>query len=383
DGLGVQALHCMMDWVRERWIPDMRLPKRAVETVAQMARFHPFMEKAGFVFLFETGSGRPALYLPLDETAREAIERFLQEDELARAHGGRLYRPRFTPVEQLSGPVVLHRVTKTYHNRLNLEGLSEPVREALEAFGVEEREIQTYVFRDADFRLEPGTVNAIVGASGSGKTTLLRLLIGAATGRDDPLYRADEGEIRMPDNVRLQALIPGEAEPELGTQPVLESLYRITGDAALAIEILNAAGLADAVLFRAPYTELSTGQKARVQLAWALAHRPNLLLIDEFAAHLDPRMAARVGRKLAELARTHGITLVLVTHDPNCFACWSPTPSTWSAMAHSSGPTNCPNWACSSASRTPASSWRVRKPGKSGSTPRVCAGASGLSAAAR
>ncbi len=316
DGLGVQALRCMMDWVRARWIPDMRLPKRAVETVAQMARFHPFMEKAGFVYLFETGSGRPALYLPLDETAREAIDRFLQEDELARAHGGRLYRTHFTPVEPLNGPVVLKRVTKRYHNRLNLEGLSEPVRDALEAFGVEERDIETYVFRRADFRLEPGTVNAVVGASGSGKTTLLRLLIGAATGRDDPLYRADEGELRMPDNVRLQALIPGEAEPELGTQPVLEALYRITGDAAMAIEVLNAAGLADAVLFRAPYAELSTGQKTRVQLAWALAHRPNLLLIDEFAAHLDPRTAVRVGRKLAELARRYGITLVLVTHRP-------------------------------------------------------------------
>ncbi len=316
DGLGVQALRCMTDWVRARWIPDMRRAKRAIETVAQMARFHPFMEKAGFVFLFETGSGRPVLYLPLDATAREAIDRFLQEDALARTHGGRLYRPRFTPVAPLNGPVVLERVTKTYRNRLNLEGLSEPVRAALEAFGVEERDIETYVFRHADFRVEPGTVNAVVGASGSGKTTLLRLLIGAATGREDPLYRVDEGKLQMPGNVRLQALIPGEAEPSLGTQPVLEALYQVTGDVALAIEVLNAAGLADAVLFRAPYAALSTGQKARVQLAWALAHRPNLLLIDEFAAHLDPRTAVRVGRKLAELARRYGITLVLVTHRP-------------------------------------------------------------------
>ncbi|SHK50668.1 ATP-binding cassette domain-containing protein [Rhodothermus profundi] len=316
DGLGVQAIRCMVDWVRTRWIPDMRLPKRAIETVAQMARFHPFLEKAGFFFLFETGSGRPALYLPLDETARQAITHFLQADRLARAHGGRLYQARFTPVEPLNGPIVLHQVTKIYRSQLNLEGLAAPVRAALEAFGVEARDLETYVFRRVNLRLEPGTVNVVVGASGSGKTTLLRLLIGAATGRTEPLYRTDEGEIQMPGNVRLQALIPGEVEPALGRQPVLEALYQITGDAALAIEVLNVAGLADAVLFRAPYAELSTGQKARVQLAWALAHRPNLLLIDEFAAHLDPRTAARVGRKLAELARRYGITLVLVTHRP-------------------------------------------------------------------
>ncbi|GAP64276.1 hypothetical protein ARMA_2699 [Ardenticatena maritima] len=316
DGLGVQAIRCMVDWVRERRIPDMRERKRAIETVAQMARFHPFMEKAGFVFLFETASGRPTLYLPLDETAQNAIQRFLQTDEVARTHGGRLYHSHLRPVEPLSSAIVLREVTKTYHHTLNLEGVSEPVREALAAFGVQERDIETHIFRRATLTLEPGTINAVVGASGSGKTTFLRLLIGAATGRTEPLYQPDSGEIHMPDNVRLQALIPNEAEPALGTQAVLEAIYTLTGDTTEAIEILNAAGLADAVLFRAPYATLSTGQKARVQVAWALAHRPNLLIIDEFAAHLDSRTASRVGRKVAELARRLGMTLVLVTHRP-------------------------------------------------------------------
>jgi len=95
---------------------------------------------------------------------------------------------------------------------------------------------------------------------------------------------------------------------------LIEALYRVCKDAALAIEILNYAGISDAVLYRARYRELSTGQKERAKIAWALAHRPNLILVDEFGAHLDPVTARRMARRMSQLSWEKRITLVLVTH---------------------------------------------------------------------
>lgn len=314
DGLGQRALQAMFDWLRERWVPEMRVPKEAVETVAMMARYNPFMEKVGFRYLWDTASGRPVLYYPLSERAREYVERFLQEDAVAREHGGRLYRRRFAIEAPLSGPIVMRNVAKMYRNTLNLASLSEPVQELLEAFGVRQRTIQKYVLRQVNAVFPPGSINVVLGASGSGKTTLLRVLYGAITGTQDPLYRADSGEIEVPDNARVAMLLPGEMEPEFGDEPIVEVLYRITGSEHLAVELLNYAGISDAVLYRAPYRELSTGQKERAKLAHLLAQRPNVLLIDEFAAHLDRNTALRVAQRLAKLAREQGITLVVVLH---------------------------------------------------------------------
>lgn len=69
DGLGRLALQAAVAWIRERRIPEMRRPKAVVETVAQMARYNPFMEQAGFRYVGETASGRPVLMLPLEEEA--------------------------------------------------------------------------------------------------------------------------------------------------------------------------------------------------------------------------------------------------------------------------------------------------------------------------
>lgn len=314
DGLGQQAVRTMIDWVRERWVPEMRIPKEAIETVAMMARYNPFMEKVGFIYLWETGGGRPALYYPLTETAEKAIKRFLETDELGRRHGGKLYRTKFKPVEKLESPLIIRGLTKSYTSELALEELSEPVRRLLEAFGVRRRVIQKFVIRNGNIEIAPGTVNVIVGASGSGKTTLLRVIYGLAAGSDDPLYRPEGGEFKLPKNARVQAYIPGEMEPEFGDEPIAEVLFRITGDESLAVEILNYAGISDAVLYRAPFRELSTGQKERAKIAYLLAHRPNLILIDEFAAHLDPTTAIRVARRMSQVAREKNITLLLATH---------------------------------------------------------------------
>lgn len=314
DGLGQQALHALADWLVTRWVPDMRVAKQAIEAVAMMARYNPFMEKAGFRYLWDTAGGRPVLYRPLSRYAEEAIARFLEQDPVARQHGGRLYRPRLTAFERLPGPVSLRRLSKAYTNRLTLEQLAQPVRELLEAFSVRHRVIQKTVLREASFEIAPATVTVLLGASGSGKTTLLRMLYGLLTGLDDPMYRPDNVEGELPFGVRVEALLPGEREPDFGAQPIIQVLYELTGDEVLSIELLNEVGLADAVLYRAPFNELSTGQKERARLAYLLARRPQLLLVDEFAAHLDPGSAMRLARRVGALAREKQLTVVLSTH---------------------------------------------------------------------
>jgi ABC-type ATPase with predicted acetyltransferase domain len=202
--------------------------------------------------------------------------------------------------------------------------MAEPVQEVLLAFGVRKRAIQRVIFRNLNLTIEPKSVVALVGASGAGKSTLLRLLWAAAVGEEKILSRLQSGTIELPQNVRVAAYLPGELEPKFGRAPVLEVLYDLTGDVTMAIEILNVTGIADVVLYRARFSELSTGQKERARLAYLLALRPNLLLLDEFAAHLDSASALRVARKVAELCREKRITLVFATHRPEVLSAMQP-----------------------------------------------------------
>jgi len=314
DGIGQAAVKFAIEWIKERRIPEMRKEKHLVETIAMMARYNPFFEKVGFKYLWDTASGRPVLYYPLTDLARKYIESFLKEDPYAREHGGRLCVSRYTSVEKLSGSIILQNVTKIFENILTLEKLKPELRKVLEAFGVRQRKLQRLVLRNVNLEIKPGEVVVVVGASGAGKTTLLRLIYGAIKGINEDKFRPTSGKIIIPENARVSILLPGEIEPRFGDESLLEHVYNKTRDESLAVEILNKVGLSDAVLYRAKFWELSTGQKERAKLASLLAERPNLLLIDEFAAHLDTLTAMRVAAKLSRLARQAGITLILVTH---------------------------------------------------------------------
>ncbi|MEB3760800.1 MAG: GNAT family N-acetyltransferase [Desulfurococcales archaeon] len=313
-GLGVLAVKTAVEWIKERRIPEMKREKHVVETIAAMARYNPFFERAGFKYMWDTASGRPVLMYPLTETAQEYIRNYLESDPLGSQHKGMLYRPRYRPAPPLQKPIRLKGVVKSYRNALSLEGLPENVAEALRSFGVEKRIVERYVLRDVNLDIDPGTVNVLIGISGAGKTTLLRMIIGAVNDIDDPAYRPDEGEIEVPVGAKLSAYLPGELEPKFGDGSLLEEITAITGDVVEALEVLSVAGISDAVLYRAKVSELSTGQKERAKIAALLAKKPNIVIIDEFTAHLDPTTARWVAGRIAKMARQHGITLVLATH---------------------------------------------------------------------
>lgn len=156
------------------------------------------------------------------------------------------------------------------------------------------------VFRDADFRLVEGKVNALVGPSGSGKTTLLRLFAG--------LESPDAGNLDDFRGLRISMVFQ---EDRLCRNLSASANVRLVADQEKAEAILTALGLgAD---LRKPVRFLSGGMQRRVALARALAAPYDLLLLDEPFTGLDAETKDEV---IAVVRRmTRGSTVVLVTHE--------------------------------------------------------------------
>jgi len=177
--------------------------------------------------------------------------------------------------------------------------------------------------------VDAGEVVAVLGPSGSGKSTLLRILAGlerpsAGTAR---VLGHDMAELSPRRAAALRARSLGIVDqhyhrslpPELRCREIVGLQLAMLGAGAderdrRAGELLERVGLADAAE-TAPGT-LSGGEQQRVAICAALAHRPTLLLADEPAGELDAANVAVAYRLIADLARDHGATVVLVSHDP-------------------------------------------------------------------
>jgi ABC-type lipoprotein export system ATPase subunit len=168
----------------------------------------------------------------------------------------------------------------------------------------------------------------VLGPSGSGKSTLLRILAGLdrpSTGTvrafgSDLTKLGDRGigayrarVLGYVDQHYARALDPDLTARELvALQLALDGVPRATRTRR-ADELLERVGL-EARRGARP-GELSGGEQQRVAVCAALAHRPRLLLADEPTGELDAAAARRVYDLLAELAREHGCTTVVVSHD--------------------------------------------------------------------
>lgn len=177
------------------------------------------------------------------------------------------------------------------------------------------------ILRGISLAFEPGHRHVLIGRSGSGKSTLVRLL----NRLDDP----DSGAIRLGDRPlaslpvlevrRRIALVPQSPRPLPGT--LADNLaYAFDarrlprpGAAALA-GALAEVGLDPGGLAR-DAGALSGGERQRLALAVALAARPELLVLDEPTAALDPASARRVADLLDRRARDEGLRTIVVTHD--------------------------------------------------------------------
>ncbi len=172
---------------------------------------------------------------------------------------------------------------------------------------------------DVSFTLAPASVTALVGPNGAGKTTLLRCLAG--------LERPLLGTVQLADVDVLEA--PRLAHRRIGFLSDFYGLY----DALTVRQCLMHAAAANGVAARdqaataertarrleieskleARAGELSRGQRQRVAIGQALAHGPQVLLLDEPASGLDPEARHALARLFTKL-RGEGVTLVVSSH---------------------------------------------------------------------
>jgi putative ABC transport system ATP-binding protein len=184
---------------------------------------------------------------------------------------------------------------------------------------------------EVELTVSPGEFTARVGPSGSGKSTLLNLIggldhpssgeirvnglsLGAATEQELVRYRRGRvGFIFQSFNLlpTFTALENVEAPLMLAGIPARPRRERATA-------LLESVGLAA----RMPHkpNELSGGEKQRVAIARALANRPLLLLADEPTGNLDSKTGIAVLDLLCGLVKAQGLTMIMVTHDPEVAA---------------------------------------------------------------
>jgi len=165
-------------------------------------------------------------------------------------------------------------------------------------------------------RFSPGTLTAITGVSGAGKSTLLRALAGLEPLHDGAIYLAGTNLITLDAQARQQAclLIPQDGDVLAAT--VRENLWLSAPEAADA-QMLQALARAQIdVSLDADAAQLSGGERQRVGLARAFLTRAPVTLLDEPTSALDDATAARLMAALLDLAHTHGLVVVMVTHDP-------------------------------------------------------------------
>jgi putative ABC transport system ATP-binding protein len=178
-----------------------------------------------------------------------------------------------------------------------------------------------------NLRIAPGEFVVVAGPSGSGKTTLLQLL-GALDRPTDGVVQfegRDLGALGDGELAKLRLNELGFVFQQFNLIPTLTARQNVEASLAptpangaarhlRAGELLEAVGLA-ARSEHLP-SQLSGGEQQRVAIARALANEPRVLLADEPTGNLDSATGREILALLRELSENRGLTIVVVTHDP-------------------------------------------------------------------
>lgn len=180
------------------------------------------------------------------------------------------------------------------------------------------------IVSDVSLDIAPGETFGLIGPNGSGKSTLLRLMagllpraLGAVTLDDAPLSSLPrqqiarhmafvEQQVETSDALRVRDVV------ELGRTPWLSALAPFSAqDDEIVRDALEQVGMAE--MMSQEWSTLSGGERQRVQIARALAQRPQLLLLDEPTNHLDIHHQLTLLRLINHLP----VTVILALHDLN------------------------------------------------------------------
>ena len=199
-----------------------------------------------------------------------------------------------------------------------MENVLLSVRHLKKAFG------DHVIFADFNMDVRKGEVVVVIGPSGCGKSTLLRCLNGLEPIQGgeilldgEPVLRESKSITRMRQKIGMvfqsYELFPHKTILENILLAPMKVQKRPRSDVEKeALELLERVGLADR---KSDYPrQLSGGQKQRVAIVRAMCMHPEILLLDEITAALDPEMVREVLDVVLSLAKA-GSTMVIVTHE--------------------------------------------------------------------
>ncbi len=187
--------------------------------------------------------------------------------------------------------------------------------------------------RGIDLEVPPGQVMALIGPSGAGKSTLIRCinrLVEPTSGNvilsGEDLTRLGSGALRRARRrmgmifqeyalVERLSVMENVLSGRLGYVGFWQSYFRRFPQSAIdeAFRLLERVGLDDMVDKRAD--ELSGGQRQRVGIARALIQDPEILLVDELTASLDPKTSRQIMRLICELCEERRLAAIINIHD--------------------------------------------------------------------
>lgn len=190
-----------------------------------------------------------------------------------------------------------------------------------------------WVLDRVDLDIERGEFLSIMGPTGAGKSTLCLALVGIVPQSTGGLIR---GEVRVDGlDTKTEAVASLAGRVGVVFQDPETQLFNMNVEAEIAFGLENK-GVApeemadridwaahtvgiEGLLDRSPF-ELSGGQKQRVAIAAVLAMTPDVLVLDEPTASLDPRGKQEVFAVVRDLRRERGMTIVMVEQDAECIA---------------------------------------------------------------
>lgn len=186
----------------------------------------------------------------------------------------------------------------------------------LSARGLTVRHSARTILDAVDLDLHVDELTVLLGANGSGKTTLLRALTGLVPAEADTLTVLGHHPHRAPDTLRRRiGWVPDHPDVPAWMTPAdcarFHAAHHPTFDGAHLTHLFQYL----AVPTTRPFSALSRGEAAKALLALALSHHPDLLVLDEPLARLDPRTKDEVLACLLEHAPADGGACLLATHD--------------------------------------------------------------------
>jgi ABC-type lipoprotein export system ATPase subunit len=202
------------------------------------------------------------------------------------------------------------------------------LREVCKTYHLGEMDLQ--VLKGVTLSVAKGELVALMGASGSGKSTLMNIL-GCLDRPSSGEYWLDGQEISgasANERARLRNRLIGFVFQSFNLLARTSALDNVSMPLTYgqeyvpeqemktrATEMLDKVGLADRMDHQP--SQLSGGQQQRVAIARSLINRPRLLLADEPTGNLDSRTSEEILQMFRVLNESEGLTIILVTHDPN------------------------------------------------------------------